>query len=69
MRRKPHLPSLYTIHFTLYTKTNEFMKKSYIAPQTEAIEVIANTVLMASPGGSGNFDMMYGNGGDGGGMG
>ena len=45
------------------------MKKSYIAPQTEAIEVIANTVLMASPGGSGNFDMMYGNGGDGGGMG
>ena len=27
------------------------MKKSYIAPQTEAIEVIANSVLMASPGG------------------
>jgi hypothetical protein len=27
------------------------MKKNYIAPQTEAIEVIANTVLMASPGG------------------
>ena len=27
------------------------MKKSYIAPQTEAIIVIANGVLMASPGG------------------
>ena len=27
------------------------MKKVYIAPQTEAIEVIANSVLMASPGG------------------
>jgi len=45
------------------------MKKVYITPQTEAIQVIANTVLMASPGGSGNFDMMYGSGGDGGGMG
>jgi hypothetical protein len=45
----------------------KFMKKSYIAPQTEAIEVIANTVLMASPGGPGSFDMMYGSG-DGGGM-
>jgi hypothetical protein len=45
------------------------MKKVYIAPQTEAIEVIANTVLMASPGGTGNFSMMYGNSGDGGGMG
>ena len=44
------------------------MKKVYIAPQTEAIQVIANTVLMASPGGSGNFDMMYGSG-DSGGMG
>ena len=27
------------------------MKKVYIAPQTEAIELIANTVLMASAGG------------------
>ena len=26
------------------------MKKVYLAPQTEAIEVIANSVLMASPG-------------------
>ena len=26
------------------------MKKVYIAPQTEAIEVIANGVLMVSPG-------------------
>jgi hypothetical protein len=44
------------------------MKKVYIAPQTEAMEIFANQVLMASPGGSGNFDMMYGSG-DGGGMG
>ena len=27
------------------------MKKVYIAPQTEATELIANTVLMASAGG------------------
>ena len=27
------------------------MKKVYLAPQTEATEVIANSVLMASPGG------------------
>ena len=27
------------------------MKKSYIAPQTEAMEILANNVLMASPGG------------------
>lgn len=27
------------------------MKKNYIAPQTEAIEVFASQVLMASPGG------------------
>jgi hypothetical protein len=26
------------------------MKKIYLAPQTEAIEVIANGVLMVSPG-------------------
>ena len=45
------------------------MKKVYIAPQTEAMEILANNVLMASPGGSGKFDMMYGSGGDGGGMG
>ena len=30
------------------------MKKSYIAPQTEAMEIFANQVLMASPG-SGKF--------------
>ena len=29
------------------------MKKSYIAPQTEAIKLLADTVLMASPGGGG----------------
>ena len=68
MRRKPHSPRLYTLHYTLKQKT-EFMKKSYIAPQTEAMEILANNVLMASPGGTGNFDMMYGNSGDGGGMG
>ena len=45
------------------------MKKNYIAPQTEAIEIFASQVLMASPTGAGNFDMMYGNGGNGGGMG
>lgn len=45
------------------------MKKVYLAPQTEAIELLADTVLMVSPGGTGNFDMMYGNSGDGGGMG
>ena len=46
------------------------MKKVYIAPQTEAMEIFANQVLMASPTGTGNFDMMYGSGsGDGGGMG
>ena len=45
------------------------MKKVYIAPQTEAMEILANNVLMASPTGTGNFDMMYGNSGDGGGMG
>ena len=27
------------------------MKKVYIAPQTEAIELLASNVLMASPGG------------------
>jgi hypothetical protein len=29
------------------------MKKVYIAPQTEAMEIFANQVLMASPGGAG----------------
>lgn len=45
------------------------MKKVYVAPQTEAIEILADKVLMASPTGISNFDMMYGNSGDGGGMG
>ena len=44
------------------------MKKTYIAPQTEAIELLgANAIMAASPGGTGNFNMMYGSG-DGGGM-
>lgn len=39
------------------------MKKVYVAPQTEAIELLADTVLMASPGGSGNTpDLRFGNG-------
>lgn len=29
------------------------MKKVYVAPQTEAIEILADKVLMASPGGGG----------------
>ena len=68
MRRKPHSPRLYTLHSTLYTKKTELMKKTYIAPQTEAIQLLAeNAIMMASPGGTGNFNMMYGSG-DGGGM-
>ena len=43
------------------------MKKAYLAPRTEAMELIASTVLMASPGGNTTFDLMYGSG-DGGGM-
>ena len=43
------------------------MKKNYIAPQTEAIQLLAeNAIMMASPGGT-TFNMMYGQG-DGGGM-
>ena len=42
------------------------MKKNYIAPQTEAIEIFASQVLMASPGGNTNFNGMYGAGSDGG---
>jgi hypothetical protein len=43
------------------------MKKVYIAPQTEAIQLLAeNAIMMASPGAT-NFNMMYGNG-DGGDM-
>ena len=39
------------------------MKKVYIAPQTEAITVIANGVLMASPGGGyTNPNLDYGGG-------
>lgn len=42
------------------------MKKSYLAPQTEAIQLLADGVLMASPGGATTFDFMYGNAGQGG---
>ena len=43
------------------------MKKSYIAPQTEAIELLGASAIMAASGGT--FNMMYGSGdGDGGGM-
>ena len=42
------------------------MKKVYIAPQTEAIQLLSeNAIMMASPTG-GTFDMMYGNGSGGG---
>ena len=44
------------------------MKKVYVAPQTEAIEILADKVLMASPGGIDTFNMLY-ESGDGGGMG
>jgi hypothetical protein len=44
------------------------MKKSYIAPQTEAIEVIANGVLMVSPGGFIDPLGGFGSGSGGGGM-
>ena len=43
----------------------KFMKKVYIAPQTEAIELLGASAIMAASGGT--FDMMYGSG-DGGGM-
>ena len=36
------------------------MKKSYIAPQTEAINVNASGILMASPGGFQNPNIMSG---------
>ena len=42
------------------------MKKAYLAPRTEAMELIASSVLMASPGGNTTFDLMYGQGGKGG---
>jgi hypothetical protein len=43
------------------------MKKVYIAPQTEAIQLLSqNTIMSTSPGGT-TFDFMYGQG-DGGGM-
>ena len=38
------------------------MKKAYISPQTEAITVIANGVLMASPGGYTDPHLNYGGG-------
>ena len=44
------------------------MKKVYLAPQTEAIEVLIDQVLMASPGGAtgAGFIIKYGTSGDGG---
>lgn len=43
------------------------MKKVYFAPQTEAIELLgANAIMMASPGGSTDFNGMYGSGNGGG---
>ena len=37
----------YTLHYTL---KHEFMKKSYIAPQTEAIELLGASAIMAASG-------------------
>ena len=44
------------------------MKKAYLAPQTEAIEVLVDQVLMASPGGATGtgFIIGYGTSGNGG---
>ena len=43
------------------------MKKIYIAPQTEAIQLLAeNAIMMASPGGNTDFNGMYGSGNGGG---
>ena len=63
-------PQSYTILYNpiqrkalLYNTTN-IMKKNYIAPQTEAIELLASNVLMASPGG-GFVSPHVGWGGDG----
>ena len=52
MRQKPHSTSLYTIHFTLYTKKQSFeiMKKVYMVPQTEAIELLGANAIMAGSG-------------------
>lgn len=41
------------------------MKKVYLAPQTEAIEVLVDQVLMASPTGA-SFIIQYGTSGEGG---
>jgi hypothetical protein len=42
----------YTIHYTLYTKKQSFeiMKKVYMAPQTEAIELLVANAIMAVSG-------------------
>ena len=43
------------------------MKKVYIAPQTEAIQLLGeNAIMMVSPGGATDFNGMYGNGTGGG---
>lgn len=56
MRRKPHLPRLYTTilyypiqPYTAHSATiqhKEFMKKVYIAPQTEEIELLGENAIM-----------------------
>ena len=63
MRRKPHSPRLYTtiLYYSIQPYTaqsatiqyNELMKKNYIAPQTEAIELIGTNAIMAASGGGG----------------
>ena len=44
------------------------MKKVYVTPHSEAIQLLGENAIMAvSPGGNTTFDLMYGSG-DGGGM-
>lgn len=53
MRRKPHSPRLYILHLTLYTKLTKKqnnMKKVYLAPQTEAIQLLSENAIMAGSG-------------------
>ena len=40
----------YTLHYTLKNKVLKFMKKNYITPQTEAIELLGANAIMAGSG-------------------
>ena len=72
MRLRPHSPRLYTtiLYYSIQPYTaqsatiqyNELMKKNYIAPQTEAIELLGANAIMS---GSGFVSPHVGWGGDG----